>query len=102
MKKGYVAVLIGGNKFHQVKIERDESLIKELIRREKDFWYNYVLKNIPPEPNGSKCDNKILFDNNPPSETEEKTIKIPEEMTALYIEKKDIDKEMEKLETRKN
>src|SRR5690606_30783967 len=49
----WIAVLIGGNKFVYKRIERDDELIEQLIELEKDFWENHVMKNVPPEMDGS-------------------------------------------------
>ncbi|MGE7623561.1 YqaJ viral recombinase family protein [Viridibacillus sp. NPDC096237] len=52
-EKAYIAVLIGGNKFVWKEIERDEELIEIMIEREKYFWENHVLAEVPPEIDGS-------------------------------------------------
>ena len=48
--KAFVAVLLGGNKFTYIEVERDEETIQNIIAMERDFWENYVLKDIPPKP----------------------------------------------------
>lgn len=48
MKSGYIAVLIGGQRFMYKKIEFDEELYNQMIARAVDFWNNYVLKDVPP------------------------------------------------------
>ena len=50
----YIAVLIYGRDFKYYRIERDEEVIENLIRIEKEFWNEYVLKQVMPEPDGSK------------------------------------------------
>lgn len=56
----YIAVLIYGRQFIWHKIERDEEMTADLVRVEKDFWENYVLKKTLPEPDGSElCDSVI-------------------------------------------
>lgn len=52
-EKAYIAVLIGGNKYVWKEIKRDQELIDIMIDREKDFWENHVLAEIPPEIDGS-------------------------------------------------
>lgn len=49
----YIASLIGGQRFVIKEIERDDELINMIIEKEKDFWYNHVLKKIPPCIDGS-------------------------------------------------
>ena len=48
--KAFVAVLLGGNKFSYQEIVRDEAAIQNIIAMERDFWENYVLKDVPPKP----------------------------------------------------
>ena len=56
----WIAVLIGGNRFVYKRIERDEEIIRNLIKIEEDFWHNHVLKRIPPEPDGSEASSEFL------------------------------------------
>jgi len=44
----YLAVLIGGNDFRLYKYIRNTILEKQIIKNEKDFWENNILKEIPP------------------------------------------------------
>lgn len=50
----YIAVLIYGRDFKYYRIERDDEVIGNLIRIEKEFWNEYVLKRVIPDPDGSK------------------------------------------------
>ena len=50
----YIAVLIYGRDFKYYRIERDDEVIENLIRIEKEFWNEYVLKQVLPDPDGSK------------------------------------------------
>lgn len=45
-----LAVLIGGNQFRIYNIRRDATFEQMLIEKEKAFWENHVLTQIPPEP----------------------------------------------------
>ncbi|MGU5638086.1 YqaJ viral recombinase family nuclease [Aeromonas veronii] len=47
-----VAVLIGGQDFRIYRIERDEEKIRDLIKREAQFW-QMVRQDWQPEPDGS-------------------------------------------------
>jgi putative phage-type endonuclease len=47
--KCYIASLIGGRKFVYREILRDEGVIKMIVQIEKDFWFNNILKNVPPK-----------------------------------------------------
>lgn len=57
LKKAYVAVLIGGNKFQYQEVERDEETIENIIALESHFWNEYVLKDVPPptDYNSGEC-----------------------------------------------
>ncbi|MBM6753051.1 YqaJ viral recombinase family protein [Mediterraneibacter glycyrrhizinilyticus] len=50
----YIAVLIYGREFKYYRIERDDEVIENLIRIEKEFWNNHVLSRVMPHPDGSK------------------------------------------------
>jgi len=56
----WIAVLIGGNRFMYKRIERDEEIIRNLIKIESDFWHNHVLKQIPPDPDGSPASTELV------------------------------------------
>ena len=60
LKWGKFAVVIGGNKYREYDIERNDDLIKSLIKIEQNFWEYHVLNRIPPEPDGSEASQKIL------------------------------------------
>jgi len=44
----YVAVLIGGQEFRWMRVDRDETLITWLVEREVEFWTRYVEPRVPP------------------------------------------------------
>ena len=50
----YIAVLIYGREFKYYRIERDDEVIENLIRIEKEFWNDHVLSRVIPDPDGSK------------------------------------------------
>jgi putative phage-type endonuclease len=45
---GYLAALIGGQKFVCYRIERDEVLIEQMIEAATDFWYTHMVSGIEP------------------------------------------------------
>lgn len=55
-ERWYIAVLIGGWDMQWRIIERDESLINNLITIEKSFWNDHVLSNLPPAVNAQDTD----------------------------------------------
>ena len=56
----YLAVVILGRDFKYKKITWDDEVIKNLISIEKQFWKEYVKKEIMPEPDGSKICDEVL------------------------------------------
>lgn len=52
---GFVAVLIGGQKFRMYRVERDDELIAHLWQIESEFWQR-VLDKIPPAPDAAAKD----------------------------------------------
>ena len=59
-EKAYIAVLIGGQKFIWKEIDRDDEFIELMIEHEKQFWEEHVLKEIPPEIDGSPSASELL------------------------------------------
>lgn len=55
--KGYIAVLIGGQKFIWKEVERDDELIEYIIEAEKEFW-KMVQEKTPPSLDGSSAAEK--------------------------------------------
>lgn len=56
----YIAALILGKDFMIRKIERDEEMIQYLITIEERFWNKNVMKQIMPDPDGTKnCSEQI-------------------------------------------
>lgn len=56
----YLAVVILGKEFKYIRLERDEAMIQNLISIEQDFWENYVLKKVMPQPDGSKASEELI------------------------------------------
>lgn len=55
----YVAVLIGGNTFKWVFLERDDELISMIVRLEEHFW-EHVQKDTTPPIDGTEASAKLL------------------------------------------
>jgi putative phage-type endonuclease len=56
---GYLAPLIGGQRLRSVRIERDDRLIANLIKIERDFW-GLVKRKTPPPIDDSPDAAKVL------------------------------------------
>lgn len=96
----WVAVLIGGNKFRYKRIERDDELIQQLIELEKDFWQNNVLKNVPPEMDGSNASSQLLKRMYPKASLP--SIDLPSQAKSLVADLESVKAEIKILEDRKN
>ncbi len=57
---GYFATLIGGNKYREYEVIRDDELINQLLRLAYDFWHHYVLVGNCPPVDGSEASTKLL------------------------------------------
>ncbi|MFP5116112.1 YqaJ viral recombinase family protein [Bacillaceae bacterium C204] len=78
---GYLAVLVGGNKYKQFRVDRDEELVELLISEEKKFWFNHVQTGIPPELDGSDASTALLNILYPP-------VNVKEEEEILHLDEK--------------
>ena len=57
----YVAVLIGGNRYREYRIERDEEDIKAVNERVDEFWNVFVQKQIMPAIVGTEAESQALM-----------------------------------------
>lgn len=101
----YIAVLIYGREFKFYRIERDEQIIADLIRIEKDFWENNVKKGVIPSPDGSKLADSVIaeyYKNSIPvtipltgfDEKLKRRAELMEVMERMDTEKKQIEQEL--------
>ncbi|RRK32248.1 endonuclease [Schaedlerella arabinosiphila] len=101
----YIAVLIYGREFKYYKLERDESMLADLVRIEQDFWENHVQKRILPEPDGSKLADSVIAEYYKNSVAEILPLKgfddklrrrqeLKEDMEQMEREKKKIEQEL--------
>lgn len=59
----YMYIAFSSNfKFSWLKIDRNDEFIKDMRQKELDFWYNFVIKKIRPEADGSESAMKTLED----------------------------------------
>ena len=88
----YIAFLVMGVGFYWHKVEKNEDFIKALIEREEDFWTNNVLKEVPPQADGSESSLDTLSRMYPQSnDTLTVNLSCESEITE-YLELKDIEK----------
>jgi len=84
-EKGYIAVLIGGNRFIWKEIERDEELINMIFEAEKNFWTVNVEQGIAPNLDGSSAAEQYLKEKYAVAE-KDKEIVLPSEYKDLIYQ----------------
>lgn len=89
LKYGYLAVLIGGNKFKYFRVDRDDEVIKMIVDLESDFWNNHIIPRIPPEIDGSEASTKLLEVIYPADEVKEEIKDLPTEAAILIKQYED-------------
>ncbi|MGM0775470.1 MAG: YqaJ viral recombinase family protein [Bacillota bacterium] len=82
---GYIAVLVGGNKFIWKEVERDQELIDMIFNAEKHFWEYHVLQGYAPELDGSSAAEKYLKDKYDRAE-KDKEIVLPSDYKDLLVQ----------------
>jgi len=102
----YLVFLIGNRTLDIKIIERNEKVIKNLAKKGKYFWEEFIEKNIPPAPIGIASDSealKLLY----PEEKLEKGIELKDnevneilEMIDIIDEQKEIEKTAKKEKTK--
>ncbi len=98
-KKAYIAALIGGNHFIYHVIERDETMISEIIGLEKAFWEGCVLAKAEPPMDGSEATKEFL--NETYAQAVPKVIELPEETLELCAAYDDLNSRIEDLKEQK-
>ncbi len=87
---GYIAALIGGQKFIWKEVPRDEELIQMIIEEEKNFW-KMVEDKTPPSLDGSSAAENYLKEKYKQAESE-KAIELGfeyKDKIKIYFELKD-------------
>lgn len=96
MFKAFIAVLIGGNTFKYIEVDRDEDTIQTIVCFAKQFW-NLVQNDTPPAVNDK--DNAILATLYPQSKAV--TVKMPDDYKAVLKDYTEAKAEMDKAKKRK-
>lgn len=96
---GIMAALIGNERLIIKRVEKDEELCQMMIEKEREFWEENVLKNIPPEVDGSSDTEEILNSLYPSAKNESIVLspnadQIIEELQDLKAKAKELDSEI--------
>lgn len=92
---GYFATLIGGNKYREYEVLRDEDMIQELVRITDEFWNQHVLSKLAPPIDGSEATAKLLSRMYPYGQTMERITLEGEQFLHEYFHLKQITKELD-------
>ena len=98
-KKTYIAALVGGNRFFYHEVQRDDVLIGEIIRMEKDFLERCVEGGMEPVPDGSPATTDYL--NSTYGESNGKLIELPAEALAAFEQYDEISRRLDELKAEK-
>lgn len=96
---GYLAVLIGGQRYRHIRVERDQDLIDSMIQIEFDFWQG-VQNGTPPGWSGMDCDQELLDRMYPTSRPQ--AIELPPTVEKFIGEYEQAKADEKDAETRKN
>lgn len=99
LERAYIAVLIGGQKFVWTTIERDEEVIDQIIEAEKNFWYNNILKQVPPPTDDTEATSEAL--NKLWGVTNDNVLTIKQEHEAHIKAMTSIDRQVKELQQEK-
>lgn len=88
-QKFIIAALVGGQKYIERTVERDEDIIQTLVAREREFW-QMVQDQTPPEADGSVNYAEILKSMYPEA-LKGKVINLPMEMSSVLDSYKSLD-----------
>lgn len=80
---GKFAVAIGGNKYREYDIERNNELIEYLMNLEDNFWMNHVVPQIPPQPDGSEASAKALLQSFTDIKDNKEVLLLPKDVKSL-------------------
>lgn len=81
---GYLAVLIGGQRFRTFTIERDDELVRRMVFHAHRFWNEYVIAENPPPLSGHLPDTQAV--NARFEETTDTVVRATSEIESLIVE----------------
>lgn len=80
LHKAFVAVLIGGNQFKYIEVERDDEVINTIVGLAVQFWNDHMVTDMPPDVNGK--DSSILTNLYPISKSS--TVHFNQDMQEVF------------------
>ena len=98
-EKGYIAALIGGQRFIWKEVAKDEELIKIIIDAESEFW-NMVVNKTPPALDGSSAAEQYINKRFNEADTELDEVALYAQHEELIEEYKVLKEKSKELNTR--
>lgn len=71
IEETHLAALIGGTDLRVYEVQRDVDLYNSLYEAASEFWYKYVVADVPPPPDGSEAFKRYLNRKYPQAERAE-------------------------------
>ena len=96
----YIAALIMGRDFVFYRIDRDDEVIKNLIKIEENFWNEHILKRVLPNPDGTESYSKALNEYFKYPESQE-IIELSSDMDEKIFQREEIIRQIEGLKVEK-
>jgi len=93
----WVAVLIGGQRFLCKKVERNNTLIAQIVEKEREFWEEHILKDVPPTI-GMADDAAEIW----PEDTDAEMVQPDEMSEQLAVELEVVRQQKKEVEEREN
>ena len=96
MSKAYVAVLIGGNSFKYLEVQRDDASINIIVQLATEFWQNVKADTAPP---ATARDNNVLSMLYP--ESKPSTITLPEDFAEVLADYENAKADLDEAKSKK-
>ena len=99
-KKTYIAALVGGNSFFYHVVYRDEEVISMIIKMEKRFWEDNVIRGREPDADGSKATTEFI--NQKYGVSNGSVVELPQEALFLFQQYDLLSEKLESLKEQKD
>jgi len=96
----WVACLIGGQRYVQKEVQRNPELINTIIEKEREFWEEHFLKDVPPPVTPFDNPNSLWpeqTDDDMVQDIDEETITIAQSLAGVQATIKGLENEEERL-----
>jgi putative phage-type endonuclease len=98
---GFFAVLCGGQRYHQIYIERDDELISYIFTLAEDFWRKVLTHQIP-QIDGSEASTNVLNAIYKVADENKPTVQLESSIENIIEEREVLKKQVKELEEKIN